>query len=259
MNFIADFLKNKLEKKNIKTNNNFWMLDKWIRKKIEIKDNIYSKIENKWRSIENIKKLIRKMLGWYLWNNSNLDNTFKNMNINEMKKDLDNGEKAVKPVRKYWKKHIKFEKQKPYKNLLWIFFQFLIWIILIFASAIHINANVAEYKFIKSSIDLWTNTFNSLVSNLGWIVWENAKDTYIEKRKLFVSSLIDLQDKLKSCNKEWQNEIKNKIINLKTKLMDTDYITLQEFIDNYDQYKIAIDSISESVNSLCNSNNYQIK
>lgn len=327
MNFIANFLKNKLEEKFTRTNDNLWKtLDKWkniISKqeknvltenqkkdsnigkfKVENNDfrkywsvsnktesivydsNLKEKIkqqnsklelksEQKWENIlrytkerkkniinnnkniynQNIKDITKwteKKLSWYLWNNTNLDNTIKNMNINEMEKDLDNGTKAFKAIRKNWKKNFKIEKPKPYKNLFWIFTQFLIWIIFIIISAIHINSNVAEYKFIKSSIDLWTNTFNSIVSKFGWVVWENAKDTYIEKRKNLLSSLIIMQDKLDNCDKEWKEEIGIKLLNLKAKLMDTHYLTLQEFIDNYDQYKIAVNSIRESIDSLCN-------
>jgi len=209
-------------------------------------DNNTKKNEYKTKEIE---KLVMKQLSWYLWNDFNLDNTMNNM-INEIKKDWDN-EKTINSSKKSDKMVIEIQKEKPYKNLLLIFIEFLIWIILIVVSVISINNNVAEYKFVKSSIYLWINTFNGIFSKIKGIIWEDARKKYIQKRDDLVSELISFENKLKSCNKKWIDDIEYRIENLKILLMNTNYLSLDEFINNYDKYKIDVDAIKASISLFC--------
>jgi len=48
------------------------------------------------------------------------------MNIKEMEKNLNIESSDIKTVKKSKKNIIKIQKEKPYKNLLWIFIEFLI-------------------------------------------------------------------------------------------------------------------------------------
>ena len=201
--------------------------------------------------IQNIKTWVSKELTWYLWNNFNLDNTIKNMSIKEMENDLNNENSDIKTVNKSKENIIKIQKEKPYKNLLFIFIEFLIWVILIIVSVIHIDKNIAEYKFMRSSIDLWTNTFNWIVAKFNGIIWDNAREIYIKKRQDLVSDLEVYEDKLKSCDKKWKDKMKFRLINLKEQLENTNYITLDKFIKNYEEYKLDVDAIKVSIDNLC--------
>ena len=280
-NFIAKFLDDKLKEKNkntksfvdenkLKNEEKNVSLDK--KQDNENKNNISSlnKKQNKNESkkrvdknnkkvkndkyindIQNIWKWVNKELSWYLWNDFNLDNTMKNMSIKEMSNDLNKESNNKKTIKKSKKDIIKIQKQKPYKNLLYIFIEFLIWIILIWISVVNINGNIAETKFMNSSIDLWTNTFNWIATKFKGIIWNNAREGYIKKRQDLVSDLKTYEDKLKSCNKKWKDKMKNRLINLKEQLKNTNYITLDKFIKNYEEYHLDVNAMKDSVNDLC--------
>ena len=286
-NFIANFLNDKLKEKN---NNTKSFVDENELKNKKVKDNEANNIEEKKTvvqtisieqiassnqkvedinpqkvnknykkvkksekgdDIQSIKTWVNKELTWYLWNDFNLDNTIKNMSIKEMENDLNNESSDVKIVKKSKKNIIKIQKEKPYKNLLFIFIEFLIWVILIIVSVIHIDKNIAEYKFMKSSIDLWTNTFNWIVAKFNGIIWNNARERYIKKRQDLVTDLGTYEDKLKSCDKKWKDKMKFRLINLKEQLENTNYITLDKFIKNYEEYKLDVDAIKVSIDNLC--------
>lgn len=201
--------------------------------------------------IQNIEKWVNKELGWYLSNDFKLDNTIRQMGIKDIDKEWDNRKNTVKSVNRPNKTSIKIQWQKPYKNLLWIFIEFLIWVILLVVSIIHINKNLAEYKFMQSSINLWTNTFDRISYNIGGSIWKYAKEGYIKKKNNLISELNDYQDILKSCDKKWKDTLEKRLLNLKEFLTNTNYLTLDKFVDNYEHYKMDVDAIKESVNWLC--------
>lgn len=248
---------------NTDTNNNPYENKLIKEKNKDIKqDNIENEIKNIWTYLENyndneklknIEKWTNKQLSWYLWNDFNLDKSIKKMSINEITKDLDNGESAITVVNKKNKKSsstkIQINKSKNTKNVLWIFLEFLLWILFIWITVVYLNYNKSEYRFMESSINLWANTFNKLLSNVGWFIWKNAKENYINKKDTFISDLMTFEKRLKSCNKK---ENKEKLINriefLKQKLENID---LNEFISQFTNYKLDMDSIKASVADFC--------
>jgi len=42
-----------------------------------------------------------------------------------------------------------------------------------------------------------------------------------------------------------------RLINLKEQLENTNYLTLDKFIDNYEEYNLDVDAIKASVDDLC--------
>lgn len=288
-NFILDFLKDKINKKQEKSNLfteenvNFEIqkhtqkqekeiilieqndlkniekhqLDPWFSQEIETNN---TKILND-EKIQEQRKSTQNELTWYLSNNSNLDNSMIKMN-EEIAKDIENElkeeteERWIKNARKNQK--IEIVEHKSNKSIYWIFWQFIFGIFLIVISSIYVYWNTAEYKFMKSSIDLWTNTVNNIMTRFGGAIWDDAKQNYITKRESFVDDLTTLNNKIDEClknkleqKKDYLEEIQDRINSLKTQLLDVELISLDKFIKDFDQYSLWVNSLKTSVKNEC--------
>lgn len=287
-NFILEFLKNKINKKQEKTWLSAWEIvnlktnmdidNKHIdTKSMKIKEQNPDSEEDIKINSSSKKKLRQQQqatqneLKWYLSNNSDLDNSMIEMNKDkkeetheiskEIKDELNKDSEASLWINSEDKKQkIEIVKQKPYKSVYWIFRQFIIWSILITLSAIYVYWNGAEYKFMKSSIDLWKNTVNNIMSNVGWAIWDDAKKWYISKKAWFVDELTALNKKIEKCIKD-KNEDKDKIEYLekiqerasilKIQLMDWEVVSLDKFIKDFEQYSLWVNSLKTSVKNEC--------
>jgi len=231
----------------------------------EQKKNEKMKINSRWEidktnsQIQQIENLTKKEITGYLGNNNNLDKSLLQMDNNKELKNITNQmeewiDKNVKWVKELEKKEkLKFKKNKTTKNLHWIILEFIIWIILIFISVSHINNNLAEMKFFKSSVQLWSNTFQNIVSNVWWIFSDDVQKTYIKKRMNMIEQLSTLENKVnKWCDIKDYKELNYKIKNFKASLINTDFTPLDKFIKNYDQYSLYLYSLKELVNKKCN-------
>jgi len=221
------------------------------------------KIDKTNSQIKEIENLTKKEITGYLDNNNNLDKSLLQMDnnkeleniTNQMEEWIDKNVKWVKELEKIDNKkvEVKFKKNKSNKNLHWIILEFIIWIILIFISISHINNNLAEFKFIKSSIQLWTNTFQNIVNKVWWIFSDDIQKSYIQKRTTMIEELSNLSNKVnKWCDIKNYKELNYKIESFKASLINTNFTPLDKFIKNYDQYSLYLYSLQELVNKKCN-------
>jgi hypothetical protein len=89
--------------------------------------------------------------------------------MNELEKDLNQSEEAftkVSQIKKEKKSKIDF-KQEEHKSLRGIFIQFVIGLFLIGFTLSYVQTQPAEKKFLQSSVDLWTNTFQKIIGKFG--------------------------------------------------------------------------------------------
>ena len=179
-----------------------------------------------------------------------MDNNKELENINnEMEKWVDTNIKWIKEIKN---KKVKFKKNKSSKNLHWIIAEFIIWVILIFIAMAHINSNLAELKFMRSSVQLWSNTFQNIVAKLWWVFSDDVEKNYIQKRTKMVEQLSNLEKEINTwCNIKDYKELNYKIESFKNSLLDTNFTPLSKFIKNYDQYNLYLYSLQELVKRKC--------
>jgi len=118
----------------------------------------------------------------------------------------------------------------------------------------HINHNTAEYKFFQSSIQLWTNTIQNLIWNIGWAFSDDMQKEYINKRISMVKQLTELSTTINNCkfqNIDNYQKLSYKVNSFKQSLLNTNFITLDTFIKNYDQYSLYLYSLKKIVNRTC--------
>ncbi len=254
-------------KKVIQINN--WEKENILEKKKEktqvfdknniVKENIIDiwKIDKTNSQIQEIENLTKKEITGYLDNNNNLDKSLLQMDNNKELENISNQMKEwvdtnVKWVKQIEKKKVKFKKNKGNKNLHWIIIEFIIWIILIFISVSHINNNLAEFKFMKSSVQLWSNTFQNIVGKIWWIFSDDVQKNYIQKRTNMIEQLSTLSKKVnKWCDIKDYKELNYKIESFKSSLISTSFTPLDKFIKNYDQYNLYLYSLQELVKRKC--------
>jgi len=221
-------------------------------------DDFTKKEQIKFEKEKFLNDRITKELAGYLWNDTSLDRSLKQMN--EIEKDLYQKEEAftkLSNIKKTKKTEIDF-KDETYKNLKIIFFQFIIWIILIVFTLNYVQYHTAEKKFLQSSVDLWTNTFRQIVWKIGGAFKENVDKTYIEKRGNLVSQLVDMEKKVQICldnttDANKRKELQKLLLKIQTfrkELASVDYISLDNFIKNYDQYNLYVYSLKKTVDDL---------
>ena len=201
---------------------------------------------------------ISKELIGYLWNDTSLDISLKQMN--ELEKDLNQTKEAftkVSHVKNEKKSKIDF-KQEEHKSLKGIFIQFVVGLLLIGFTLSYVQTQPAEKKFLQSSVDLWANTFQKIIGKFGWVFTENVDKNYIEKRGQLVSELIDMEKKVQLCLDQTSDDKKRqelqklllKIQAFRQELSSTQYIPLENFIQNYDQYNLYVYSLQKTVDGL---------
>ena len=277
-NFIKEFLNNELQKKENKHEKDTWIKKENTNNENKIKHQEQKVIQNKklkensinikknidiWKvdktdsQIQEIENLTKKEITGYLDNNNNLDKSLLQMdnnkeleNINnEMEKWVDTNIKWIKEIKS---KKVKFKKNKSSKNLHWIIAEFIIWVILIFIAMAHINSNLAELKFMRSSVQLWSNTFQNIVAKLWWVFSDDVEKNYIQKRTKMVEQLSNLEKEINTwCNIKDYKELNYKIESFKNSLLDTNFTPLSKFIKNYDQYNLYLYSLQELVKRKC--------
>lgn len=223
------------------------------------KNNLIKNYEHKWEETELKNERIVKELASYLWNNTDLDLSLKNMN------NLEENAKNVWIEKNDWNEKtgnsvINFKKQTI--NFKWILFEFIAWILLMFVTISYVQTQPAEKKFLQSSISLWVNTFQKIVWSLWWVFSKNVDKNYIEKRWTLLSILIKdekiVQDCLdKNINQEKRDNLQKVLLKIqwfKKELSNTEYITLDNFIQKYDQYNLYVYSLHKAVKEACGMN-----
>ncbi len=223
------------------------------------KNNLIKNYEHKWEETELKNERIVKELASYLWNNTDLDLSLKNMN------NLEENAKNVWIEKNDWNEKtgnsvINFKKQTI--NFKWILFEFIAWILLMFVTISYVQTQPAEKKFLQSSISLWVNTFQKIVWSLWWVFSKNVDKNYIEKRWTLLSILIKdekiVQDCLdKNINQEKRDNLQKVLLKIqwfKKELSNTEYITLDNFIQKYDQYNLYVYSLHKAVKETCGMN-----
>ena len=239
MDFIKKFLTEKVfkEDKAVSEQDNF--VKKTNIEKIEI-----SSLNNNMNQ-NLVNDDIVKQLAWYLWNDTNLDRSLLNMNKTKTNQNL--------------KWTIKIEKESVFSWWKWVLAQFIIWIILIFVTFSYVKTQPAEQKFLQSSVELWSNTFQNLLSHLWWVFTKSVDQTYIEKRQKLIDTLIWYKKDLEICLDNTKDEEKRKniskllqqVITFKNELSNTQLISLDNFIQKYDQYNLYVYSLSSAVKKEC--------
>lgn len=250
-----NIIDNKLSKKNSK---NIKSEKKEDINDIKKEKNIKIDLEEKTDNIKAIENDIWKEMFGYLNTNSNLDNSLLKMDIEkDLNSWVDLKDKSIKDIAKK-NADIKIVKNNKKVNLWWIFFEFIIWILLIFYTLSYVKGNEAESKFLFSSVQLWKNT----AINLAWKVWflsKNVESDYIKKRETEIKKMMDLENKIQNCihnekNNDKKKELKNilyKISSFKYELMDTKSISLDTFIKKYDQFTLYWYWLKQTTDKLC--------
>ena len=216
------------------------------------------KYQAQFESEKSLSNRITKELAWYLWNDTSLDLSLKQMN--ELEKDLNQKEEAftkLSKIKKKKKEKIDF-KQGSYKSLKLIFFHFIIGVLLIAFTLSYVQNQPAEKKFLLSSLVLWNNTFQQIVWKFGGVFTQNVDKNYIEKRWKLVLQLIEMESKIQMCldvvsdEKERQElqKLLMKIQSFRQELASPQYISLKNFIKNYDQYNLYVYSLRKALDGL---------
>jgi len=227
---------------------------------LEETDKVITKDNHNQKDVDLKNNRIAKELIGYLWNDSNLDASLINMDLQKnLEQDLSQKEEAFTKVskkKKKWKIEFKSSKEKGWKL---IAFQFFVWVILIAISFYYIKDNTAEKKFFQSSIDLWTNIFQSIASQLWWFIKEDVDKSYIKKRWIMINELITLEKDIQVCIDKTNDDEKlkelrqllQKVDNYKKQLSDIHVISLEKFIKRYDEYNLRLYSLQESKQKIC--------
>ena len=218
-----------------------------------IKEFIEKKLEN------SNKNKTKDNLQNFPQSSTNLVNENKNMSdkiMDDMKETLKD-EWKWNSVNKI--ESIKIEKTSYTKTILWILFQFFLWIFLIVYSYSYLQKHEAEMKFFDSSIQYWKNLAVNLYAKL-WGSFEDQVDQdYMDKRADMVKTLSKLSIELNACIAREKNEetlkqlksTKNDIEQLKRMLADTNYLSLNKYIEKYQYYSLWVHSLKEWVENYC--------
>ncbi len=210
--------------------------------------------------ITEIENLTKKEIAGYLDNNTNLDQSLLKMDNNKELKDTNNQVEKEIDTNIKWvkeennKKVVKFKKNKYNKNLNWIITEFIVWITLILVSVYHINNNLAEKKFMQSSVQLRSNTFLGVLNKMWWLFSNDTQKIYVQKRENMIKKLSLLEVKAnKWCDIKDYKELHYKIEGFKSSLLNTKFIPLSRFVKNYDQYNLYLYSLQKLVKRKCSS------
>jgi len=231
-NFIEDFIDKVLKE----SNKTISLTDNWTLKSISSQK---SRDKNS-KSLYNEDNISKKIF-------ADMENNLKNNNDSDNMNAIDKNTK------------IKIEKQSYKKTIFWIVFQFLLGVFLIAYSYSYLQTHEAQRKFFDSSIQYWKNLAVNLYAKLWWSFEDQVDQEYMDKRAQMVKTLSNLSIELNSCiarekNSETLEQLKktkNDIEELKRRLSNTDYLSLNEYIEKYQYYSLWVNSLKEWVENYC--------
>jgi len=180
-------------------------------------------------------------------------------NTKELEKDVQISKSLREPMFTEPKEKIVIQKISYTKTWIWIIIQFVVWFFLLYISNAYLQKHEPEKKFFDSSIQFWKSSISSLINKLGWPFSDEVEKDYIDKRWKMILDLENMKVKLKHCklaennekNKSWKKDVTRKIIRLKNYISDEKALTLDEFIDKYQEYLLWVHTYKTQINDYC--------